>query len=144
LCAQAFASLRVQNATLLAAKETAAAAAERHRAAEMADRARLLAALQGATDQWLGASWDYALLLGSPQFELLAASERRGAELQREESRLTAELAGVNAELTELRAPRSHYTLENRVEFMEGLLNVHCMGPDRVRVKEEPGSPFSE
>ena len=32
------------------------------------------------------------------------------------------------------------YTLENRVEFMEGLMNVRCMGPDRVRVKEEPGT----
>ena len=103
-----------------------------------------MAALEEAKQAWKSASWDYALLLESPKNQLLAASMRRGEELQRTESRLTAQLASVTAELAELRAPRSHYTMEDRMEFVEGILNVHVMGPDRVRVKVEPGSPFRE
>jgi len=105
---QAFASLQ-------AAKQTAAAAAEQRRAAEMAERARLLAA-----------TWDYAL-----NMRRCEQLERRGVEQERHKQQLEQQLATANTEVAALRDAR----LETRLSRLESELTL-------ATVKKEPDSDF--
>jgi hypothetical protein len=107
----------------------------------MAERARLLAALEEAKQRWKNTTWDYALSL------------RHGEQLEATESRLAAELARVNAEVAELRAARlwpnswrKVIEAADNLGFMEARLarletDVTCL--IAVKVEQlDPGSDF--
>ena len=115
-----------ENTALKAAAQAAAAVAEGHRAAEIADRTKILAALQAARSDFLGASWDYALSLRRGE-EL----ERRGEEQEHRKQQLEQQLATANMEVAALRDAR----LETRLSRLETEFTL-------ATVKREPGSDF--
>jgi hypothetical protein len=115
-----------ENTALKAAAQAAAAVAEGHRAAEIADRTKILAALQAARSDFLGASWDYALSLRRGE-EL----ERRGEEQERRKQQLEQQLATANTEVAALRDAR----LETRLSRLETEFTL-------ATVKRESGSDF--
>jgi predicted nucleic acid-binding Zn-ribbon protein len=121
--AQSHASVLVENAGLKAAAQAATAVAEGHRAAEIADRAKILAALQGAQSDFLGASWDYALSL------------RRGEQLERREQQLERQLATVNAEVAALRDAR--LWLNSRRKVIEAADNLGSMEARLARLETD-------
>ena len=122
-----------ENTALKAAAQAAAAVAEGHRAAEIADRTKILAALQAARSDFLGASWDYALSLrrGEELERRGEELERRGEEQERRTQQLQQQLATANMEVAALRDAR----LETRLSRLETEFTL-------ATVKRESGSDF--